>query len=93
MNFQSVSTAQKLPAIQSGAITGGYLADGNTPGPLLTGALKFIDSQLALLTAAIANSVNNASTVIILTAKHGQSPKTPSALLRINGSFIDTKKC
>ena len=90
MNFQSVSTAQKLPAIQSSVITGGYLADGNTPGPLLTGALKFVDSQLALLTAAIANNINNASTVIILTAKHGQSPKTPSALLRIDEGAIET---
>src|SRR5215469_11244319 len=33
MNFQTVSTAQKLPT--SDGLTGGYLADGITPGPLL----------------------------------------------------------
>ena len=33
LNFQSVSTAQKLPT--SGGQTGGYQDDGLTPGPLL----------------------------------------------------------
>lgn len=88
LNFQCVSTAQKLPTIVNQVVTGGYLADGNTPGPLLLGAIKYVDSQLALLTSAIANSVNNASTVIILTAKHGQSPKLPSALIRIDDGAI-----
>jgi hypothetical protein len=30
MNFQTVSTAEKLPT--SDGLTGGYLADGETPG-------------------------------------------------------------
>ena len=33
MNFQTVSTAEKLPT--SDGLAGGYLADGVTPGPLL----------------------------------------------------------
>jgi hypothetical protein len=33
MNFQTISTAQKLPASQG--LPGGYLADGVTPGPVL----------------------------------------------------------
>jgi hypothetical protein len=88
MNFQSVSTAQKLPAIVAGVVTGGYMADGYTPGPLLTNALIFVDSKLAAMQSAIASSTKNASTVIILTAKHGQSPKIPSSLLRIKDSTI-----
>src|SRR5262249_42585045 len=44
MNFQSVSTAQKLPTSKtegdlSGTATGGYLADGVTPGRVLSNAL------------------------------------------------------
>ncbi|HLG76120.1 MAG TPA: alkaline phosphatase family protein, partial [Ktedonobacteraceae bacterium] len=35
MNFQTVSTAEKLPS-------GGYNADPNTPSPLLVGALNYI---------------------------------------------------
>jgi hypothetical protein len=74
MNFQSASTAQKLPAIVAGVVTGGYMTDGYTPGPLLTNALIFVDSKLAAMQSAIASSSKNASTVIILTAKHEQFP-------------------
>ena len=42
MNFQTVSTAEKLPT--SDGLTGGYLADGVTPGPLLSRALDYIDA-------------------------------------------------
>ena len=42
MNFQTVSTAQKLPT--SDGLTGGYLADGATPGPLLSRALDYINA-------------------------------------------------
>src|SRR5690348_2548453 len=41
MNFQTVSTAQKLP--KSDGLTGGYLADGVTPGPLLSRGLDYIN--------------------------------------------------
>jgi Type I phosphodiesterase / nucleotide pyrophosphatase len=88
MNFQSVSTAQKLPALVAAAVTGGYTADGRTPGPLLKNALIFVDSKLAAMQSAIASSSKNASTVIILTAKHGQSPNVPSSLVRINDGTI-----
>ena len=66
------------------------MADGTTPGPLLTGALRFLDTQLALFTNAIAHgpSTSKSSTVIILTAKHGQSPMKPSALVRISDGAI-----
>src|SRR5215813_4801503 len=41
MNFQTVSTAQKLPT--SNGLTGGYLPGGKVPGPLLVRALSFIN--------------------------------------------------
>jgi hypothetical protein len=81
MNFQTVSTAQKLP--QSDGLTGGYLADGQTPGPLLSGALDYIDAKVGEMLAAIRARHLEQSTAIVLSAKHGQSPQTPSALTRI----------
>jgi hypothetical protein len=88
MNFQTVSTAQKLPT--SGGQPGGYLADGITPGPVLRGALDFIDAQIGTLVGAINAQGLGSTTAIILSAKHGQSPDTPSALTRIaDGPIID----
>ena len=81
MNFQTVSTAEKLPT--SDGLAGGYLADGVTPGPLLSRALGFINTKVGAMMTAITARHLEQSTVIILSAKHGQSPDTPSALTRI----------
>ena len=88
MNFQTVSTAEKLPA--SNGLAGGYLADGVTPGPLLTRSLDYINTEIAAMVSAIKARHLDRKTVIILSAKHGQSPQTPSALTRISdGQIID----
>jgi len=88
MNFQTVSTAQKLPS--SGGRPGGYLADGVTPGPVLSGALAYIDNKVGAFVAALKNRHLDRKTVIILSAKHGQSPDTPSLLTRIpDGPILD----
>jgi hypothetical protein len=82
MNFQTVSTAQKLPA-------GGYLADG-TPGPLLSSALDWVNGEVGSLTAELAKQHLADRTTIILSAKHGQSPTNPAALTRIaDGPLLD----
>lgn len=81
MNFQTVSTAQKLPT--SDGLTGGYLADGVTPGPLLSRALDFIDAQVGSFVNEIRGRHLQNSTTIILSAKHGQSPTQPAALTRV----------
>jgi hypothetical protein len=88
MNFQTVSTAQKLPT--SDGLKGGYLADGVTPGPLLQRALGYVDAQIGRFVNEIRAQGLTRNTVIILSAKHGQSPQTPSALTRIpDGPIID----
>jgi hypothetical protein len=88
MNFQSVSTAEKLPT--SNGLTGGYLAEGATPGPLLSRALDYIDAQVGSMVAEIKHRGLLGSTVIMLSAKHAQSPQEPSALTRIpDGPIID----
>jgi arylsulfatase A-like enzyme len=87
MNFQSVSTAQKLPT--SGGQPGGYRTDGITPGPVLAGALDFVDAQVGSFVQEIRHQGLEGNTTITLSAKHGQSPTQPSALSRINdGSLL-----
>jgi hypothetical protein len=88
MNFQTVSTAQKLPT--SGGQPGGYLADGVTPGPVLSSALDYINTQVQSMLAALDAQHLRGDTVVILSAKHGQSPQEPAALTRIpDGPIID----
>ena len=95
MNFQTVSTGQKLPTSRtegnlSGNSLGGYLADGATPGPVLTNALDFIDQSLGKMVSALKQRGLFNSTAIIVSAKHGQSPMNLAALNRINdGKIID----
>ena len=81
MNFQSVSTAEKLPT--SNGLTGGYLPGGAVPGPLLSKALDYVDASLGRLQSAIASHGLAKNTTIILSAKHGQSPTDPAALVRV----------
>jgi hypothetical protein len=81
MNFQTVSTAQKLPTSQGNP--GGYLADGVTPGPVLMGALDYISAKVGDMVSALKSQHLDKSTTIVLSAKHGQSPQQPSALTRI----------
>jgi hypothetical protein len=101
LNFQSVSTAQKLNTskyyidpnntntVMSGGL-GGYTLNGAVPGPVLQSALTFVDDQLANMMKA----VDPASTTIILSSKHGQSPQDRSALTIVNdGDMIDALNC
>jgi len=86
MNFQTVSTAEKLP--ESDGLKGGYEADGTTPGPLLRRALEYINTKVGSMLAALHARGLAASTAVILSAKHGQSPMKPSALTRIDDGAI-----
>ncbi|MGY4976310.1 alkaline phosphatase family protein [Streptomyces sp. 900105755] len=87
LNFQSVSTAQKLPA--SDGLTGGYTAK-NVPGPLLVKNLDFVNTEIGALTTEIRRRHLSGSTTVILSAKHGQSPTDPAALTRVDdGPLLD----
>jgi arylsulfatase A-like enzyme len=81
MNFQTVSTAQKLPS--SDGLTGGYLPGGTVPGPLLVRALKYINTKVGAMVSRIKADGLADSTAIIISAKHGQSPTDPNALARV----------
>ena len=86
MNFQTVSTAQKLPT--SDGLTGGYLPGGAVPGPLLVRALNYINDQVGKMVSEIAAQGLAGSTAIIISAKHGQSPTDPNTLARVPDSSI-----
>jgi hypothetical protein len=88
MNFQTVSTAEKL--LTSDGLNGGYLPGTTTPGPLLQRALDFIDAKLQAMDEEIQAQGLADSTAIILSAKHGQSPQDPNSLTRIkDGPIIE----
>ncbi len=89
MNFQSVSTAQKLNLShfpKDGGVEGlgGYVSRGSMAGPVLSGALDFIDAQLERIVAAI----NPRDTLIIVSAKHGQSPLAREQLRLIDDGEV-----
>jgi hypothetical protein len=85
MNFQTVSTAEKLP--ESDGLKGGYEAN-LTPGPLLRRALEFINTKVGSMMAMLHAQHLAGQTTIILSAKHGQSPIDPAALTRISDGPI-----
>lgn len=101
MNFQSVSTAQKLnksnyypdPSNTGNKVPGGlggYTANGTTPGVVLQSALNFVNNQLAMMVSML----DPTNTVVILSAKHGQSPQNRVDLTIINdGDMIDALNC
>jgi hypothetical protein len=88
MNFQTVSTAQKLPA--SDGLAGGYLPGGTVPGPLLVRALNYVNTEVGAMVARIQARGLAGSTAVVISAKHGQSPTDPSTLARVpDGPIID----
>jgi hypothetical protein len=88
LNFQTVSTAEKLPT--SDGLTGGYLPGGRVPGPLLTRALNWVSEQIGKMASEIRAQGLAGSTAIIISAKHGQSPTNPNDLARVpDGPIID----
>jgi hypothetical protein len=86
MNFQTVSTAEKL--LTSDGLNGGYLPGTTTPGPLLQRALDFINAKLQAMDEEIQAQGLAGSTAIVVSAKHGQSPQDPNSLTRIKDGPI-----
>ena len=72
MNFQAVSVGQKL--IEAGAGSGGYMDGMGTPSAFLLQEIQFADAAIGEWTAELQKQGLLDSTLIIITAKHGQSP-------------------
>jgi len=76
MNFQAVSVGQKLNE-KSNSTTGGYRDAAGTPTPALLSEFQFIDDSIGEMVNEIKDRGLYESTLIIITAKHGQSPIDP----------------
>lgn len=82
MNFQAVSVGQKLNDKQNG-IVGGYLDATGTPSAALAGQIKFVDASIGQMVSELKSQGLLQSTLIIVSAKHGQSPIGPKSIMRI----------
>ncbi|MCI0157786.1 alkaline phosphatase family protein [Leifsonia shinshuensis] len=105
MNFQTVSVAQKIKSTPTTLIknadgsyttsapqAGGYQrVNGKlVPGPVLSSALDYVDTQLDRVVSTIHKEGLTGKTTIVLTAKHGQSPQDPAKLVTVkDGPIID----
>ncbi len=67
MNFQSVSVGQKLKIA-------GYTDPIATPTANLANAIKFVDTSIAQMVEALQDRDLLENTLVIVSAKHGQSP-------------------
>jgi hypothetical protein len=89
LNFQAVSVGQKLiytdgPSVPAPySLQGGYMDAFGTPSPSLLQEIKFVDTSIGLMVSELKNQNLLDSTLIIITAKHGQSPIDINRLLRI----------
>jgi hypothetical protein len=89
MNFQAVSVGQKLIEAQPSigvTITGGYLDAAGTPSAALLDEFKFVDASIAAFVTELKKQRLYDSTLIVITAKHGQSPIDPSLYKRQAGA-------
>jgi hypothetical protein len=87
MNFQTVSVGQKL--IEKGFGSGGYLDAQGTPSALLLNEIEFTDKAIGTWVSELKKQDLYDSTLIIVTAKHGQSPIDSSRYLGISNSTND----
>jgi Type I phosphodiesterase / nucleotide pyrophosphatase len=84
MNFQAVSIGQKL--IEKSGPTGGYQDAIGTPTNSLLEEIKFVDISIGEMVSHLKKNDRFDSTLIIITAKHGQSPIDPNRFFPIPGT-------
>jgi predicted AlkP superfamily pyrophosphatase or phosphodiesterase len=83
MNFQTVSVGQKLIEKSLG-LTGGYLDGQGTPTTSLLGEIQFTDMMIGKMVAQLKGRGLLSSTLVIISAKHGQSPIDSARYLGIS---------
>jgi len=87
MNFQAVSIGEKL-IYQHGAVatgyseSGGYVDSVGTPSASLLQEIEFIDTSIGQMVTELTTEKLIDSTLIIITAKHGQSPVDSSRYVK-----------
>jgi hypothetical protein len=84
-NFQAVSVGEKLAVDPVTGLKGGYTDVLGTPGQGLAGELEFIDQSIGRFVSELKAQRLVDSTLIIISAKHGQSPIDVSKRRGIGG--------
>jgi hypothetical protein len=88
MNFQVVSIGQKLIQKSIG-VTGGYQDSIGTPTPALLSEIQFADASIGDMVQQLKKNGIYEQTLIIISAKHGQSPVDSARYLGISNSTGD----
>jgi hypothetical protein len=86
MNYQAVSVGQKLI---EGSTKGGYLDAAGTPTSSLLSEIEFVDDTIGQMVNGLKDRGLSESTLIIITAKHGQSPIDPNLYFPIPGKTMN----
>ena len=81
MNFQAVSVGQKLKG-------DGYKNADGEPSEGLAKALDFVDRCLATIEATLESEKLAEKTLVVVTAKHGQSPIDPAKRRIVDGNAL-----
>ena len=77
MNFQSVYIGQSVN--EAGVGAGGYQNAAALPSAQLLGEIQFVDSSIGVIVNALKSAGLYDNTLLIVTAKHGESPIDPAA--------------
>jgi Type I phosphodiesterase / nucleotide pyrophosphatase/Sulfatase len=80
MNFQSANIGEKV---------GGYADAAGTPTAALAGAFDYVDGALGRILAELDAQQLTSSTLVIVTAKHGDSPVDPASRRAIDPALVD----
>ena len=83
MNFQAVSVGQKLI---EGGVKGGYTDAAGTPTPNMKSEIEFVDFALGQMVNELKHQGLLDSPLIMITAKHGQSPVDTHRFTEINAN-------
>jgi Type I phosphodiesterase / nucleotide pyrophosphatase len=76
MNFQSVYIGESVN--EPTVATGGYLNAAATPSAALLNEIEFVDASIGDIVSALRGAGIYEDTLVIITAKHGESPIDPS---------------
>jgi hypothetical protein len=76
MNFQSVYVGESVN--EAGVATGGYKNAAAVPGTQLLGEIEYVDTAIGIIVNALKTAGIYDSTLLIVTAKHGDSPIDPT---------------
>jgi hypothetical protein len=91
MNFQAVSVSQKLiEKINGVTVKGGYLDAAGTASTNLKADIVFVDKAIGQMVSELKKQQLIDSTLIIITAKHGQSPIDPNKFQELGHGITTT---